>query len=92
MPDLVADLELQVPQRVQDRFDCVFIDRIFKEKQQIDIRLGMDRCAAISADRHQCETIRIIALAPELPNHFIQLFADDGFDPDADGIGQEFIL
>ena len=55
MADLMADFELQIPQRMQHRFDCVFFNSIFEEKQQIHIGLRMNRGAPVPADGHQRE-------------------------------------
>src|SRR6185503_2561706 len=87
--NLVPDFELKIPQRVQDGFDRFFVDRILEEEKQVDVGLGVDRCAAVTTDRHQGEGVWIVAVAPELPDNPVQLLTNNGFNLKASGIGKE---
>ena len=49
--NLVTDLELQVPQRVQDGLDRVLVDSVFEEEQEVDVRPRMQRRSSVTSNR-----------------------------------------
>src|SRR5438034_617299 len=62
MPDLMPDLELQIPQRVEDAFNRLFVNSVLEEKQKVDIRLRMNSAAAVSAEQNE---LCCVAKAPD---------------------------
>ena len=56
LPHLVADVEAEVPQRVQDGLGQSLLGRrdpAVEEDQEIDVRVQAEVTAAVAADRHQ---------------------------------------
>ena len=59
MANLMPDAKRQIPERMQNSLDRLFIDLVFEEEQQIDVRLGMNRLAAVATDSEQREACRL---------------------------------
>src|SRR6516164_1980494 len=50
VPNLVPDLELEIPQGMQDRFDGLLVDRLLEEKEKINIGLRMNHSSPVTTD------------------------------------------
>ena len=50
MADLMAHAERQIPERMQDGLDCLFIDLALEEEEQVDVGFGMYGFTPVAAD------------------------------------------
>ena len=92
MPDLMPDLELQIPQRVEDAFNRLFVNSVLEEKQKVDIRLRMNSAAAVSADGEQAIRAGRLPISPKFLKDVVDFVAYDAFDRNGCRILQELDL
>ena len=92
VPGLMPDLELQIPQRVEDAFNRLFVNSVLEEKQKVDIRLRMNSAAAVSADGEQAIRAGRLSISPKFLKDVVDFVANDAFDRNGCRILQELDL
>src|SRR5688572_9010927 len=67
-PDLMPYSEGKIPQRIQSRFDNRFVNLVFEEEKQVQVRLRMQRPPAVTSNREKGKALGVqpVRLPPDL--------------------------
>ena len=89
MADLVSDFELEIPQGMQDGFDCFLVDRVLEEEQKIDVGLRVNNTSPIAANGEERKVTGRPPVEPELPNDIVNPVAYRGLNHGRCRIGEK---